>query len=64
MKARRSLKFARIGPPTAELGAHDCLKKSAYTYSGENSVATFSQLVLIGSFSYLLFLGCYLSDQF
>ena len=51
--ARRSSKFSQIRPRTAELAALERLKKSPYTYNGKNGVATFSQLFLIGSISYL-----------
>ena len=40
MKARRSSLFAQVGPPTAELGALERLKKSQYTYNGEYGVDT------------------------
>ena len=53
MGARRSSKFSQIRPPTAELGALERLKKSPWTYNGENGVATFSRLFLIRSISYL-----------
>ena len=53
IKARSISKFAQIGQPTSELGALERLKKSQYTYNGENGVVTFSQLSLIESFSYL-----------
>ena len=53
MRAQTSSNFGLIGPPTAELAALERLKKSPYTYIGENGVATFSQLFLIKSFSYL-----------
>ena len=45
--------FRQIGPPTTELAALERQKKFPYTYNGENNVITFSQLFLIGSFSYL-----------
>ena len=66
MKARRSSKFAQIGPPMAELGALERLKKSPYTYNGGNGVATFSQLFLIGSFSYLqvTYIRAWMSSKF
>ena len=51
MKAWRSSKFGQIGPPTAELGALECLK-NPHELIMWNGVATFSQLFLIGSFSY------------
>ena len=53
IEARRSWKFSQIRPPTAELAALERLKKSPLTYIGENGVATFSRLFLIGSISYL-----------
>ena len=53
MRARRRSNFSQIGQPTAELAALEHLKKSPYTYNGKNGVATFSQLFLIGSVSYL-----------
>ena len=56
VNARRNSKFAKIGPPTAELGALERLKKipiDLYWGRGGGGVATFSQLFLIGSFSYL-----------
>ena len=48
-----SSKFGRIRPGTTELAALERRKKFPYTYNGENYVITFSQLFLIGSFSYL-----------
>ena len=53
MRARRSLNFCQIRLPTAELAALEYLKKSPLTYNVKNGVATFSQLFLIGSISYL-----------
>ena len=53
MRARRSSKFSQIRQPTSELAALERLKKSPYSYNGKNDVATFSQLLLIGSVSYL-----------
>ena len=53
MGAQRSLKFSQIGQPTAELAALERLKKSPLTHNGKNGVATFSQLFLIRSISYL-----------
>ena len=53
MRAQRSSKFGQIRPPTAELAAPERLKKSPQTYNGKNGVATFSQLFLIRSISYL-----------
>ena len=53
MRARRSSKFSQIRPRTAELAALERLKKSPCTFNGENGVATFSRLFLIGSISYL-----------
>ena len=53
MRARRSLKFGQIRLLTAELAALEHLKKSPEIYNGKNGVATFSQLFLIKSFSYL-----------
>ena len=35
-----------------ELAALERMKKVPWTYNGENNVITFSQLFLIGSFSY------------
>ena len=62
-RPRRSLKFSQIGPPTAELAALECLKKSPYTYDGKNGVATFSQLFMIGSISYLQVTMTYMRAQ-
>ena len=53
MRARMSSKFGQIRPRTAELAALERLKKSPQTYNGKNCVATFSQLFLTSSFSYL-----------
>ena len=53
MRAWTSSNFGLIGPPTAELDALECLKKNPKAYNGKNDVSTFSQLFLIGSFSYL-----------
>ena len=53
MRPRRRQKFSQIGPPTAELAALECLKKSLQTYNGKNGVATFSQLFMIGAISCL-----------
>ena len=53
MRARTSLNFSLIGPPTEELAALERLKKSPYAYNGTNDVSTFSGLFLIRSFSYL-----------
>ena len=47
------LNFDLIRPPTAELAALERLKKSPYAYNWKNIVSTFSQLFLIGSFSFL-----------
>ena len=52
MRAWMSSKFGGIRPQTTELAALEHMKKVPYTYNGENSVITFSQLFLIGSFSY------------
>ena len=46
-------KFGRIRPRTTELAALERMKKVPLTYNGKNGVITFSQLFLIGSFSYL-----------
>ena len=62
MGARRSSKFSQIGQPTALLAALERLKNSPLTYNGENGVATFSQLVLIGSISYLQVTMTYMRD--
>ena len=59
MRARRSSKFCQIRPPTAELAALERLEKNHYTYNGKNGVATFSQLLLIRSFSYLQVMMAY-----
>ena len=48
-----SLNFGQIWPPTTELAALERRKKETHTYNGKNDVITFSQLFLIGSFSYL-----------
>ena len=53
MRAWRSSKLGQIRLLTAELAALERLKKSPYTYNGKKGVATFSQLFLIKSFSYL-----------
>ena len=50
---KKKKKKKKIGPPRAELGALERLKKFPYTYYGEKGIATFSHLFLIGSFSYL-----------
>ena len=60
MRARTSLNFSLIGPPTAELAALERLKKSPYAYNGKNDVSTFSRLFLIVSFSYLQALITYM----
>ena len=57
MRPRRSSKFSQIGPPTAELAALECLKKSASTYNGKNGVATFSQLFMIHDRFYFILAG-------
>ena len=48
-----SLSFGPIRPRTAELAALDRLKKSPYTYNGENGVNTLAPSFLIGSSSFL-----------
>ena len=56
MTCRRAMNFSKFGqirPLTVELAALEHSKKSRYTYNGKNGVATFSQLILIKSFSYL-----------
>ena len=53
MKAWRSSKFGQILPLTTELAALELKKKIPYTYNGENVVATFSRMFLIGSFLFL-----------
>ena len=53
MRARTSSNFGLIGPPTAELAALERLKNPNRLIMGKNYVSTFSQLFLIGSFSYL-----------
>ena len=45
--------FGRIRPRTVELAVLERRKEIPLTYNGENYVITFSQLFLIGSFSYL-----------
>ena len=60
MRARRSLKFSQIGPPTGELAALKRLKKSPYTYNGRNGVGTLSRLFFIGSISYLQVMMAYM----
>ena len=54
MIAWMSSKFGRIRPRTTELAALERMKKIPQTYNGENDVITFSELFLIGSFSYFL----------
>ena len=44
--------FGGIRPRTTELAALERMKKGPWTYNGESDVITFSQLFLIGSFSY------------
>ena len=46
-------KFGQIRQLTVELAALEHSKKSPDTYYGKNGVATFAQLILIKSFSYL-----------
>ena len=53
MRARRSLKFDQIRPPSGELAALELLKKSPKPDNVKDGVATFPQLFFIGSFSYL-----------
>ena len=53
MISRTSSKFGQIGPITAMLTAPDHLKKSPYTYNGENVVNTLAPSFLIGSSSFL-----------
>ena len=54
MRARKSLNFGLIGPPTAELAALERLKKNPHRLIMEkNDVSYFSLLFLIGSFSCL-----------
>ena len=61
MRIRRSSKFGQIRQPTAELAAKERVKKpSPYTFNGKNGVVTFSQLFLIGSFSYLQVMMIYI----
>ena len=50
MRARKSLKFGLIGPPTVELAAFERLIGA---YNGKNDVSYFFPLFLIGSFSCL-----------
>ena len=50
MRAWMSSKFCGIRPRTTELAALERMKK--VPCNGENNVITFSQLFLIGSFSY------------
>ena len=52
MRAGMSLNFSLIGPPTEELAALERLKNAHRLIMGKD-VSTFSQLFLIGSFSYL-----------
>ena len=52
MRAWMSSKFGQIRPHTMELAALERMKKIPLTYNGENDVITFSQLFLIGFFSY------------
>ena len=47
--------------PTAEVAALESLKNSPYTYNWKNGVATFSQLFLIRSFTYLQVMMTYMS---
>ena len=60
MRAQMSSKFGAIPPPTAELAALYRWNKSPYTHNGKNGVATFYQLFLIGSFSYLQVIMSYI----
>ena len=61
MRAQTSSNFGLIGPPTAELAAPESLKKNPHRLMlGKNGVATFSQLFLIKSFSYLQVMMTYL----
>ena len=53
MRARTSSNFGLIGPPTVELDALECLKKSPKAYNGKNDASTFSWLFSIRYFSYL-----------
>ena len=53
IKLRTSSKFGMIGPRTAELAALEHLKKSPYTYNGENIVTTLAPSFLIVSSSFL-----------
>ena len=53
MRARRTSEFGQNRLRTSELAAFERLKKSRLTYNGKNGVATFPQLFLIKSFSYL-----------
>ena len=54
MRARTSLNFGLIGPPTADLDALERLKKKIQRLiMGKMMSPLFSQLFLIRSFSYL-----------
>ena len=68
MTAGRSSIFGQIRPVTVELAALERLKKIPIDYNGKNGVATFSQLFLIRSFSYLqvmmTFIKAWMSSKF
>ena len=53
MRAQTSSNFGLLGPLAVELAALERLKNSHRLIMGKNDVSTFSQLFLIGSFSYL-----------
>ena len=53
IKSPTSSNFGQIRPLTIELAALEHLKNFPLTYNGENSVSTFSRLLLIRSFLYL-----------
>ena len=52
--SRSSSNFNQIQPRTAELAAHERMKKFPWTYNGENLVDNLALSFLIGSSSFLL----------
>ena len=53
IKAWMGLKFAKIGPGSAEVATLKCLKKSPWTLNGINVVSTLVLSFLIESYSFL-----------
>ena len=60
MRAQTSSNVGQVGPSTAELAALECLKNPHRLILGKNGVATFSQLFLVKSFSYLQVMMTYI----